>query len=103
MPADLKELLTLACQAITTDMAAEYTNGNAKSLEQLKADPNIEIRPFPDDVLRLLREIAREVVGELMASDPAAARIGESYFSYLEGASANSSISDRAYLNTRET
>jgi len=101
LPPDLKEIVTVTCQAITTDMAAEYTNGNAMSLRQLEADPNIEIRPFPDEVLRLLRDTAKEVVDELMASDPAAAKIGKAYFEFLDAVSAHSRISEMAYLETR--
>jgi len=103
LPADLQEIVRTTCQAIMTDVAAEYTHGNAMSLKQLKTDPNVEIRPFPAAVIELLRSISKEVVSELMASDPAAAKIGESYFSYLEDVSANSDISERAYLNTRTT
>ncbi|MGB5333968.1 MAG: TRAP transporter substrate-binding protein [Woeseiaceae bacterium] len=102
LPADLKEIVRTTCQAITTDMAAEYTNGNAKSLQQLKKDPNIELRRFPSAVIELLRSMTQEVVAELMASDPAAAKIGKAYFDYLEIVAANSSIAETAYLNTRE-
>jgi len=83
-------------------MAAEYTNGNAQSLVQLQQDPNIEIRPFPEDVIRYLRDIAKEVVDELMASDPAAQNIGTAYFEYLSKATANSRISETAYLKSRD-
>ncbi|MDH3304019.1 MAG: TRAP transporter substrate-binding protein [Gammaproteobacteria bacterium] len=103
LPADLQEIVSTTCQAITTDMAAEYTNGNAVSLQQLKKDPNIELRRFPPEVLGLLRTIAQDVVDELMASDPAAAKIGEAYFEYLDIVSENSRIAERAYLNTRES
>ena len=102
LPADLKEIVRTTCQAITTDMAAEYTNGNAKSLQQLKKDPNIELRRFPSAVIELLRSITQEVVGELMATDPAAAKIGKAYFDYLDIVAANSSIAEQAYLNARE-
>ena len=58
--------------------------------------------PRPDEVLTLLRSISKEIAEELMANDPAAARIGESYFSYLEDVAANSDITERAYLNARD-
>ena len=48
-----------------------------------------------------MRSIAREVVEELMANDPAAAKIGKAYFDFLEKASAHSRISESAYLQTR--
>ena len=102
LPPDLQEIVNLACQAITTDMAAEYTNGNGNSLQQILADPNIEIRPFPDEVLQHLKLITAEVVAELMASDPASEKIGKAFYEYLEKAEANTRISEAAYLSTRK-
>ena len=101
LPPDLQAIIRVTCQAIVTDVTAEYTHGNATSLRTLQADPNVEIRPFPAEVIELLRTKTREVIEELMANDPAAKKIGDSYFSYLDDVSANSDISDRAYLNTR--
>ncbi|MBT8090074.1 MAG: TRAP transporter substrate-binding protein [Gammaproteobacteria bacterium] len=101
LPADLQEIVSTTCQAITTDMAAEYTNGNAMSLQQLKNDPNVELRRFPTAVIDLLRSIAQDVVEELMAADPAAAKIGKAYFEYLDVVAANSRIAEQAYLSTR--
>ena len=102
LPPDLQEIVNVTAQAITTDMAAEYTHGNAMSLTQLEADPNVEIRPFPDEVLRLLRSITKEVVAELMSVDPASAKIGKAYFEFLEKASANSRLSELAFLRARD-
>ena len=101
LPPDLQAIVETTCQAITADVAAEYTNGNAMSLEQLQQDPNVEIRPFPKEVLLLLKSITGEVVAELMANDPASAKIGKAYFEFLEKASANSRVSEQAYLATR--
>ncbi len=101
LPPDLQEIVNITCQALTTDMAAEYTHGNAMSLATLKADPNIEIRQFPDDVIALLKSITEDVVSELMENDPAAAKIGKAYFEYLEKTAAFSDISERAYLTSR--
>ena len=83
-------------------MAAEYTHGNANSLQQLLADPNVDVRPFPDDVVQHLKALTGEVVAELMATDPASARVGEAYYEYLEIMEANTRISEHAYLNTRK-
>lgn len=102
LPPDLQEIVSTTCQAITTDMAAEYTHGNATALERLQQDPNIDIRPFPPEVIKLLRSNAQEVVDELMADDPAAAKIGKAYFDYLDIVAANGRLSEQAYLNTRE-
>ena len=102
LPPDLQALVEITCQSITVDMAAEYTNGNANSLQQLLADPNIEIRPFPDEVLQHLKSITSDIVAELMATDPASEKIGKAFYEYLEKVEANSNISERAYLNSRQ-
>jgi len=101
LPPDLKAIVETTCQSITIDMAAEYTHGNANSLQQIYADPNIDVRPFPDDVLQHLKIIARAVVDEMAATDPAVAKISKAYYEYLEKMEANTRISEQAYLGTR--
>ena len=54
-----------------------------------------------DEVIELLRSLTSEVLEELMATDPAAARIGKAYLEYRQLAAENSRISERAYLNSR--
>ncbi len=99
---DLQALIGIACQAITTDMTAEYTHGNALSLQQLKKDPNVEIRRFPADVLQYLKSITEEVVGEMVASDPAAARIHASFSEFLSKSAEYQRITEQAFLETRQ-
>jgi TRAP-type mannitol/chloroaromatic compound transport system substrate-binding protein len=102
LPADLQALVEITCQSITTDMAAEYTNGNANSLQQLLADPGIEVRAFPDEVLQHMKSLTKEIVEELMATDAAMKKIGTAYYEFLEKAEANTRISELAYLHTRK-
>lgn len=102
LPPDLQALIGIACQAITTDMTAEYTHGNALSFQQLKEDPNVEIRRFPDDVLQYLKTITAEVVGEMVASDPAAAKIHASFSEFLSKSAEYQRITEQAFLETRQ-
>ncbi|MEX2125939.1 MAG: TRAP transporter substrate-binding protein [Woeseia sp.] len=102
LPEDLQEIVSIACQAVNMDMQAEFNFGNAMALAQLADDPNVEIRPLPDDVLSLLHKLSLEVVAELSARDPWAKRIQESFYGFLEKSAANQRISEQAYLNTRD-
>ncbi len=101
LPDDLKAIIDITAQAITTDMAAEYTYGNTMSLQQLKADPNVEIRQFPADVLERLREIASEVAEEMAESDPAIRKIYDSFRAFSDVAAEYQRISEEAYLDAR--
>ena len=101
LPPDLQAIVEVSCQAVTTDMAAEYTYGNTNSLQQVINDSNIELRAFPDDVLQHLKNITREIVEEMMAKDPAADKIGKSFYAFLDKTEQNTRISEQAYLRTR--
>ena len=102
LPADLQAIVETTCQAITTDMVAEYTHGNAIALQQLIDDPDIDVRPFPDDVLRLLRGITKEIVEELSATDPAWDKIQKSYYAFLKTSITSQRVTEHAYLSTRD-
>ena len=101
LPPDLQAIVELAAQAITTDMLAEYTHGNALALKQLEDDPNVDVRPFPDDVLRLLKSHTQDIVAELSAKDPMWKKIAESYYAFLETSTPNQFATEVANLNTR--
>jgi TRAP-type mannitol/chloroaromatic compound transport system substrate-binding protein len=101
LPPDLQAIIDISCQAVTTDMQAEYAHGNALALEQLTADPDVELRQFPDDVLQYLKSIAQEIVEEMVADDPMAAKIYKSWSSFLGKSIPNSRITEQAFLATR--
>jgi len=101
LPADLQAIVENVCQAITTDMVADYVYNNAVALQQLIDDPDIEVRPFPNDVLALLKSITLEIVNEMSANDPMAARIQKSYFDFLEISTQNQKVTEQAILAAR--
>jgi TRAP-type mannitol/chloroaromatic compound transport system substrate-binding protein len=82
-------------------MQAEYSYGNAVALEQLMQDPNVELRQFPDDVLQYLKSISQEIVEEMAAADPMAAKIYQSWSSFLAKSIPNQRITEQAFLATR--
>jgi len=101
LPDDLKAIVEITCQAINLDTQAEYNYGNAMALHQLKNDANVEVRPFPDDVLALIHKLSMEAVDELSAQDEWSARIQKSFFDFLEVSAENQLISEQAFLNAR--
>ncbi len=101
LPDDLKAIVELAAQAVNNDMLAEFVHGNAMSLKTLMADPEVEIRPYPEDVLELLSNVTEEVLTEAAANDPKFAKLYESFSEYRETAAAWQRISEEAHLGTR--
>lgn len=101
LPPDLQMIVETTCQSITTDMVAEYTHGNAYALQQLVNDPDVELRKFPQDVLDVLKKITDEIVAEWIAKDPAAKKIADSYYAFLEKSAYGQQVTEQAYLETR--
>jgi TRAP-type mannitol/chloroaromatic compound transport system substrate-binding protein len=102
LPPDLQSIVSNVCQAINDDMMAEYTWGNATALERIKADPNVELRQLPDDVLRLLKEISQQVLEEMAAGDEWAGRIKQSFDNFQRIAVPYHEISELAYMRARQ-
>lgn len=101
LPPDLQAIVETTCQAITTDMVAEYTHGNTYALQQLIDDPKVEIRPFPREVLALLKSITADIVAEWTARDPIARKIADSYYAFLAKSEYAQKVTEQAYLETR--
>ena len=101
LPDDLKSIVEYVCQSVVLDMQSEYNYGNAMALQQLEKDPNVEIRPYPDDVLELVQKLSIEAVKELSAQDEWSARIEKSFFEFMAVSVRNQAISEQAFLNAR--
>ncbi len=102
LPDDLKAIVDIACQAVNSDMNAEYMHGNVSALHRLVEDPNVELREFPKEVIDHLRTISDKVIADLVKSDPKSARIFESFDAFRKKSMLNQRISEQAFLETRE-
>jgi len=105
LPQDLQKIVELACATVNDKMRAEFTARNGQSLEQLlelEADGKIEIRAFPDDVLRELKRLSDEVIAEIVERDAASAKIFASFDAYSKRTAKWTAISEHAMLNVRD-
>ena len=82
-------------------MLAEYTARNNAALKTLLEEHKVQLRAFPDDVLKELRKISDEVVAELAVKDETAKRIYSSFKNYREQVNNWHEISERAFMRAR--
>lgn len=97
LPADLQAIVRHACRSVNDSMAAEFTAQNSIALVELKKNPEVELRRFPDPVLKYLRELSVQVVEELAAGDPQFRRVLDSYLAFGEKARQWNEVSEIAY------
>jgi TRAP-type mannitol/chloroaromatic compound transport system substrate-binding protein len=102
LPADLQSIVSNACRVVNGDMLAEYTARNNTALRALVEEHNVDVRPFPDEVINKLRTLSEEVVSEIAGKDAISAKVYKSYSEFMEQVVDWHNISERAYLNLRK-
>lgn len=101
LPRDLQVILETAAGYANDDMLAEFTARNAQALKTLTTEYGVDVRPFPDEVLKALHVQSRAVIAELAGDDPLFARILESHTAYTKSVRRYHEITERAYMNAR--
>ena len=102
LPKDLQSIVENACKVVNQDLLSEYTARNPAALETLLNEHKVDIRAYPDDVMKKLREISEEVVAELANKDEFSQRVYKSYIEFYNKSRKWSNLSEGAYLQARE-
>ena len=77
LPTFYQQALEVACHEAGALMLASYDAKNPAALQQL-LDQGVQVRPFPDDVMRAAAEATTDML-EAEASDPAYRKVYEAY------------------------
>lgn len=101
LPKELQAVISDAARIANQQMLAEYNANNGKALKTLVEEHGVELKKFPDDVLKKLKEISAEVLAEIAGQDPMSKKVYDSFIAFREDQTSWSEISERAYLNAR--
>jgi TRAP-type mannitol/chloroaromatic compound transport system substrate-binding protein len=80
---------------------AEFNTNNAISLQKLREEGNVKILKFNDSILKVFREISRDVVAEIGSSDELSRKIYQSYQQFHASITNWSDIAEHAILYSR--
>ena len=94
--------MTYAARAANQDMLDEFTARNNAALQDLVMNHGVQLRRLPDDVLLALYRGSEKAMQQLVADDPMAAKVNESYQKFYDGVRAYHHISEQAYINARD-
>jgi TRAP-type mannitol/chloroaromatic compound transport system substrate-binding protein len=101
LTAEDRIIITAVANAEYTYSLAEFNTHNAKSLQELSQDRNIEIRKFDDSLLQTLGKASGEVMAQVGSKDPLTRRIYQSYIEFRSRCTPWSDMAERAFLNAR--
>jgi TRAP-type mannitol/chloroaromatic compound transport system substrate-binding protein len=75
-------LITLAAQAELMSSEAEVLANDPEALEQLTGKYGVQLRTFPDDILRAMQKAANEIIPAAVSEDPVARKVYDSYAAF---------------------
>ena len=101
LPDDLKEIVKRAVMASANESYADFTYGNVKSFEPLLAKEGVELRRFPDDVMKALYKASEETLIEISQTSSLAKEIFDSFVAYRKEANNYAKASELAALEMR--
>ena len=101
LPPDLQAIIEVAAKATAHETLADFTYHNIVSLDPLAAEEGVEIRTFPDEIVRALGARTREVLDELAQADELTGRVHRSFTAFLGQANRYSALFDERMLRMR--
>ena len=97
LPSDLQEIIAKGIESLNIWMQCEFDSKNSFYLNKLLKEENVELRKFPDDVLKTFKEKSSEVIKEMIDSDSKSRKIFEAYEKFRISFKDWSVVSDKIY------
>lgn len=101
LPADLQSIVRNAMKVANLEMLSEYMARNQQALQTLIDKHHVELRYFPDSVLKELKKLSAEVIEEAAAEDSLSTKVWASQKAFKEQVSKWTNASELAFLNAR--
>ncbi|HAO25516.1 MULTISPECIES: TRAP transporter substrate-binding protein [unclassified Methylophaga] len=99
LPPDLQAIIENAAKAENLLMASEMEQKNVVALAELRQRDDINIVPFPAEVLNTLKQITEQTLADEAAQNPKFKRVHEAYKDFREQDEDWATISEKAYLD----
>lgn len=79
LPADLQEIVRTACYRANQEILSEFEAKNNLYLKKIKAESDVEILPYPKEVLTTMKEITLNIYEEMAEKDEWSKRVYDSF------------------------
>lgn len=102
LPKDLQVIVRAACRVANQDMLADYTAKNNQALQTLINKHKVQLRQYPDDVIRKLHALSTEVVASVGEHDALSKKIHTSFADFKANVMQWSKVGEQGYMKARE-
>jgi len=97
LPDDLKAIVETATYRVNMWMLSEFEAKNNDALQTLINEHNVQLKEFPEEVLKGLKKLSKEVLEEVAASDPMSKKAYDSFLAFQKNIYAWNKITEEPY------
>ena len=101
LPEDLQIIVRAACRVANQDMLADYTAKNNQALQTLVNKHKVELRQYPDDVIKTLHDLSTVVVAKVGEHDALSKKIHQAFVEFKSNVVQWSRVSEQGYMKAR--
>ncbi len=101
LPKDLQQVVQVAAKAANNRMISEYLSRNAPALNTLVTKHKVQLKKFPDPVLKKLKNVSKEVVADAAKKDKLSQKVYQSMMKFEKDILSWQKVSEIAYGKSR--
>ena len=83
-------------------MTSEMMARSGTALQKLKGEYKVDVRPFPNDLLKSLKQTSETVINDIASADKLSRKILDSLRKFQSEQTAWTNIAERAMLDARD-
>lgn len=99
LPSDLQEIIRTAALRMNQWVLSQFEAQNSFYLEKMVQEEKVDLRQFPEDVIAELKRHTREVILELVESDPFTKKVYDNYEAFSRRAAFWAKSSEKVYYD----
>ena len=96
---DLKSILQAAAARLNVRTVSEFEAKNNFYLEKIRSESDVEIRQYPQEVLDQLKVFSKEVITEIVDTDPFSKKVYDSYNKFQKSVGEWSKLTEKVFYN----
>ena len=99
LPPDLQEIVQAASYRLNTHILSEFESKNNEYLKKIRTESNVEILPYPPEVLQELKNTFEHILEEQSLKDPLFKKVYEAFRAFKIDISEWSELSEKIFMN----
>ncbi len=100
LPPHLQKILDIAAADINVRTLAAFDAQSGAALDTLVNEHGVDVQVYPEDVMKKLKEISKDVIEEEAKKDPFAQKVHQDYMAFKAKTAVWGKMSEKVYWNT---